>query len=149
MDSTVIVLSCFSLMLFLLLMKVPVGFGMFFVGTLGFAWLKSPEIAMYIIPRIVFEQMAAYHFIIISLFMVTGALVMKADVAPAAFEFARKCVGHLRGGMAMATFLVNGLYSKSRLRWWIHRVLVILRIRKKPKLSVVPSYDKGADKYIH
>jgi len=43
--------------------------------------------------------------------MVTGAFVMKADVAPAAFEFARRCVGHLRGGMAMATVVTCALFG--------------------------------------
>ena len=53
------------------------------------------------------------------------------------------------GGMGMAAFLVQGLYSQTRLRWWWHQLLVLLRIKKKPKLTVVPTYDKGADKFIH
>ena len=109
--TTVIVISCFVGMLFLLAMKVPVGFGMMIVGTVGFALLRSPEIALLIIPRIIFEQTANYTLVILPLFMVTGALVMKADVAPAAFNFAQRCVGHLRGGVAMATVVTCAMFG--------------------------------------
>ena len=53
------------------------------------------------------------------------------------------------GGMGMAAFLVHGLYSQTRLRWWWHQLLVIIKVKKKPNLKVVPTYDKGADKFIH
>jgi membrane associated rhomboid family serine protease len=50
------------------------------------------------------------------------------------------------GGMAMAALLVLGLWKKNQLKLWWDKVLVKLRIRKPPKLYVVPK-PKGPDEY--
>ena len=73
----------------------------------------------------------------------------EATVTDADFVLGYLNPDYFAGGMLTAAFLVQGLYSSNRLRWWWHKLLVFLRIKKKPKLSVVPTYDKGADKYIH
>lgn len=48
------------------------------------------------------------------------------------------------GAMAMAWLLVSGLWRANKMKLWWDKLLVALRIRKPPKLYVVP---KGPSKY--
>lgn len=48
------------------------------------------------------------------------------------------------GAMAMAWLLVSGLWRTNKMKLWWDKVLVALRLRKPPKLYVVP---KGPSKY--
>tara|TARA_B100000683_G_C12470946_1_gene547780 strand:- start:149 stop:874 length:726 start_codon:yes stop_codon:yes gene_type:complete len=85
-------------------------------------------------------------------FPMTGKVLLWGTIALEclfALSFAQVSTAAHFGGMGMAAFLVQGLYSQTRLRWWWHQTLIVLRIKKKPNLKVVPTYDKGADKFIH
>ncbi len=98
---------------------------------------------------LVYPKRQIYMF---GIFPMTGKILLWATVGlEALFALSLSPISSAAhaGGMLTAAFLVQGLYSGNRLRWWWHKILVFLRIKKKPKLSVVPTYDKGADKYIH
>lgn len=54
------------------------------------------------------------------------------------------------GAMAMAAALVMGLFKRNKMSLFVDKLLVTLRIRKKPNLYVVPKHNKGPDKFdIH
>jgi membrane associated rhomboid family serine protease len=98
---------------------------------------------------LVYPQRQIY---MLGVFPMTGKVLLWATVAlEALFALSLSPMSSAAhaGGMLMSAFLVQGLYSRNRLRWWWHKVLIFLRIKKKPNLSVVPTYDKGSDKYIH
>ncbi len=100
---TILVVSLFVLLLLLLVVRMPIGFAMMFIGFAGYILLLGWDVALRIIPRMLFDQSARYGFIILPLFILSGACVLRAGLARGAFEFAQRCFGHLRGGMALAT----------------------------------------------
>ena len=54
------------------------------------------------------------------------------------------------GGMAMGAVLTMGLWKTNSLRYWFDELLVRMRIRKRPKLTVVPPpASRGPDKWVH
>ena len=102
MEATLVV-SLFAALLLLLVVKMPIGFAMMFIGFVGYTILLGWDVALRILPRMLFDQSAKYGFIILPLFIISGACVLRAGLARSAFEFAQRCFGHLRGGMALAT----------------------------------------------
>ena len=100
---TTLVVSLFLVLLLLLVIRMPIGFAMMFIGFAGYIMLLGWDVALKIIPRMLFDQSARYGFIILPLFILSGACVLRAGLARSAFEFAQRCFGHLRGGMALAT----------------------------------------------
>ena len=53
------------------------------------------------------------------------------------------------GGMLVAAALVLGLWRKNRMKLWWDKLLVALRIRKPPKLYVVPKPRGDGEKWVH
>ena len=55
------------------------------------------------------------------------------------------------GGMAMGAMLTMGLWKTNAWRYWSDELLVRLKIKKKPKLTVVPppASSRGPDKWVH
>ena len=98
-----LVVGLFLALLILLVVKMPIGFAMMFIGFAGYTILLGWDVALRILPRMLFDQSAKYGFIILPLFIISGACVLRAGLARSAFEFAQRCFGHLRGGMALAT----------------------------------------------
>ena len=102
MEATLVV-GLFLALLILLVVRMPIGFAMMFIGFVGYTILLGWDVALRIMPRMLFDQSARYGFIILPLFIISGACVLRAGLARSAFEFAQRCFGHLRGGMALAT----------------------------------------------
>ena len=100
---TTLVVGLFAALLILLVVRMPIGFAMMFIGFAGYILLLGWDVALRIMPRMLFDQSAKYGFIILPLFIISGACVLRAGLARGAFEFAQRCFGHLRGGMALAT----------------------------------------------
>ena len=106
-----LVVSLFAALLLLLVVKMPIGFAMMFIGFVGYTILLGWDVALRIMPRMLFDQSAKYGFIILPLFIIAGACVLRAGLARSAFEFAQRCFGHLRGGMALATVGACALFG--------------------------------------
>ena len=102
MEGTLVV-GLFLALLVLLVVRMPIGFAMMFIGFVGYIALLGWDVALRIMPRMLFDQSAKYGFIILPLFIISGACVLRAGLARSAFEFGQRCFGHLRGGMALAT----------------------------------------------
>ena len=102
MEGTLVV-GLFLALLLLLVVRMPIGFAMMFIGFVGYTILLGWDVALRIIPRMLFDQSAKYGHIILPLFIISGAFILRAGLARSAFEFAQRCFGHLRGGMALAT----------------------------------------------
>ena len=102
MEGTLVV-GLFLALLILLVVRMPIGFAMMFIGFVGYIALLGWDVALRIMPRMLFDQSAKYGFIILPLFIISGACVLRAGLARSAFEFGQRCFGHLRGGMALAT----------------------------------------------
>ncbi len=94
-----------GLMMVLALLRIPIALAMGVVGFLGVAYLRdwnfAPALAM--VETKVYETGRSYTLSVIPLFILMGSLVTRAGMSHELFRSAYKCIGHLRGGLAMAT----------------------------------------------
>ncbi len=98
-------------MLALLFVGVPIGLAMGLVGFLGFAILVGLDPARYLVGQIVFDNVMNYGFSVLPLFILMGNFVARSKLAEELFDAAHAFIGHLRGGLAMATIIAAGAFS--------------------------------------
>ena len=92
-----------ALLLLLLCIRLPVGFAMALIGLFGFIFLVSAEGGLTMAARAAWDQFASYHFSVIPLFILMGQFAFSSGISRRLYESAHKWLGHMRGGLAMAT----------------------------------------------
>jgi len=94
-----------GLMMALALLRIPIALAMGVVGFLGVAYLRdwnfAPALAM--VETKIYETGRNYTLSVIPLFILMGSLVTRAGMSQELFRAAYTWIGHLRGGLAMAT----------------------------------------------
>lgn len=90
-------------LLILLSMRLPVGYSMAFVGLGGFMLLVSPVGGLTMAARAAWDQFASYNFSVIPLFILMGQFAFASGISQRLYDSAHKWLGHMRGGLAMAT----------------------------------------------
>ena len=104
-------LIIFSVLLILLFLRLPVGFAMASVGTLGFYYYTSWQGTLAMIGQIAFYTPMLAEFAVIPLFVLMGNFISRAGLADELYAAAYAWIGHKRGGLAMATILSCGGFS--------------------------------------
>lgn len=87
----------------LLLTSMPVAFAMIASGVLGFALIITPQAAFSMVIAELYETFTAYNLTVIPLFVMMGQVAFHAGISKRLFHTAYVWVGHLKGGLAMAT----------------------------------------------
>ena len=94
-----------GLMFVLAMLRIPIAIAMGVVGFLGVAYLRdwnfAPALAM--VETKIYETGRNYTLSVVPLFILMGNLVTRAGMSQELFRAAYTFVGHLRGGLAMAT----------------------------------------------
>jgi tripartite ATP-independent transporter DctM subunit len=90
-------------LLILFLSGIELGFAMAVVGFLGFSIIVSTQAAMSMVAKDIFDVFASYGFTVIPLFVLMGQIAYNAGIAKKLYNTAYKFIGHVPGGMAMAT----------------------------------------------
>jgi tripartite ATP-independent transporter DctM subunit len=94
-----------ALMMVLALLRIPIAIAMGVVGFLGVAYLRdwnfAPAFAM--VETKIYETGRNYTLSVVPLFILMGNFVTRAGMSQELFRAAYTCIGHLRGGLAMAT----------------------------------------------
>ena len=86
-----------------MLLRVPVGMAMGLVGVSGFAYLVGGEPALKIVGHTSMRTVTDYTFGVIPMFLLMGAFVSNSGMSRELFRAANAFVGHLRGGLGIAT----------------------------------------------
>lgn len=93
-----------SVLLFVLLFSsMPVGFAMLVSGLVGFALIVTPQAATSMITAELFDTFSSYNLTVIPLFVLMGQVAFHAGISTRLFKTAYTWIGHLPGGLAMAT----------------------------------------------
>jgi C4-dicarboxylate transporter, DctM subunit len=92
-----------GVLLLLFATGIELGFAMMVVGAVGFACLTNVHAAMNILAKDLFDTAANYGFTVFPLFMLMGQLGFVAGMAGRLYDVAHKWLGHIPGGLAMAT----------------------------------------------
>src|SRR3974390_1950112 len=97
-------LSLFALML----LRVPVGMAMGLVGVSGFGYLVGGTPALKLVGQTSMRTVTDYPFGVIPMFLLMGAFVSNSGMSRELFRTANTFVGHLRGGLGIATIAACG-----------------------------------------
>lgn len=99
------------LLLVLLFLGMPIAWGMLLVGIAGFGYFNSLDAALVMSAQTAFDTAMNYHFTVLPLFILMGNLVNASGLSRDLYRVAYAFIGHLRGGLAMATILACAAFS--------------------------------------
>jgi C4-dicarboxylate transporter DctM subunit len=94
-----------AVLLLLFTTGIELGFAMALVGFTGFAYLNGFHAAMNLLGRDVFEVITNYGYTVFPLFILMGQIGFNARIAERLYDSAHKFIGHIPGGLAMATVM--------------------------------------------
>src|SRR5689334_22091380 len=104
MTEALIGLGC---MLVLAFLRLPIALSMAVVGFVGYAYMRdwnfAPALAM--VQTQIYETGRNYTLSVVPLFILMGNLVTRAGMSQELYRTAYAFIGHLRGGLAMATIV--------------------------------------------
>jgi tripartite ATP-independent transporter DctM subunit len=99
------------ILLVLMFLKVRLGTAMILVGFLGYAYLAGWDTSLLMIGMEPYVQTAYYPITAVPLFILMGSIVAVSGISQDLYNAARKWIGHIRGGLAIATVGACGLFA--------------------------------------
>lgn len=90
---------------------IPVGVAIFVVGFVGFGYLVSFPAALSSAAKDFFAVFSSYTFTVIPAFLLMGYLAFATGISRRLYDAAYAWVGHIRGGLAMATILAATIFG--------------------------------------
>jgi tripartite ATP-independent transporter DctM subunit len=103
MNETTICILALVFLLALFTTGIELGFAMALVGFAGFAYLHGFTAAINLLSGDVFEAFTNYGYTVFPLFMLMGQIGLNSGIAERLYGSANKFIGHIPGGLAMAT----------------------------------------------
>jgi C4-dicarboxylate transporter DctM subunit len=100
-----VLIGCVGLLLLLILFLsgIELAFAMTVIGFVGFAYLRSMNAAINLLAKDYFDVFASYSFTVVPLFVLMGQAAFNSGMAEQMYKTARKFIGHVPGGLALAT----------------------------------------------
>jgi tripartite ATP-independent transporter DctM subunit len=98
-------------LLLLFLTGIELGFAMAIVGFIGFAYLKGLSPAFSVASSDFFDVFSSYSLTVIPLFVFMGQIAFNAGIAKKLYDAAHKFVGHIPGGLGIATIIGATLFK--------------------------------------
>ncbi|MFD1344052.1 TRAP transporter large permease [Litorisediminicola beolgyonensis] len=95
----------------LLLLGVPIGLALTFVGTVGTAAIIGIDPALSLLGQTFFDNSRTYSLSILPLFLMMGNFVVQSGIANDLYTAAYAWMRHRKGGLAMATVIACGGFS--------------------------------------
>ncbi|MBN1255337.1 MAG: TRAP transporter large permease [Deltaproteobacteria bacterium] len=92
-----------ALLVLLFLLRMPVAFAMALVGFVGFTYLTTPEAALGLIGRDIFEDFTNYPLSVIPMFILMGTFAFASGISKRLYQTTYAWIGQFRGGLTMAT----------------------------------------------
>lgn len=97
--------------LVLVLLRVPIAFAMGFVGMIGYMLETSFRGAISMVARLIIDTSQDYGLSVVPLFILMGLFVNKAGISRELYAASNAFLGHLKGGLAMATIVACGGFA--------------------------------------
>src|SRR3954471_12830395 len=95
----------------LMLLRVPVGMAMGLVGVCGFGYLTGFAPALKLVGQTSMRTVTDYTFGVIPMFLLMGTFVSNSGMSRELFRAANGFLGHLRGGLGIATVAACGGFA--------------------------------------
>jgi tripartite ATP-independent transporter DctM subunit len=103
MNEVAIGITGLALVLLLFLTGIELGFAMALVGFIGFSTIVSWKAGLNLLAKDFFDVLSSYGFTVIPLFILMGQIAFNAGIAKRLYASAYTFIGHIPGGLAMAT----------------------------------------------
>jgi tripartite ATP-independent transporter DctM subunit len=97
--------------LVLMLFRMPISVSMGLAGLIGFAYINSTEAAFKVLASEIFTNFASYNMSVIVTFSLMGFLAYHAGIGSQLYAFAYRAIGHLPGGLAMASEIACAIFG--------------------------------------
>src|SRR3954468_21615779 len=111
MSSDTVAIIGFVSLFVLMLLRVPVGMAMGLVGVTGFGYLTSGAPALKIVGHTTMRTVTDFNFAVVPLFLLMGAFATTSGMSRELFRAANGFLGHLRGGLGIATVAACGGFA--------------------------------------
>ena len=111
MSAEHVALTGFVVLFALMLLRVPVGMAMGLVGVTGYSYLVGAGPALKLVGQTSMRTVTDYTFGVIPMFLLMAAFVSTSGVSRELFRAANSVVGHLRGGLGIATIAACGGFA--------------------------------------
>jgi tripartite ATP-independent transporter DctM subunit len=105
MSEVTIGIMALAFLLLLFATGIELGFAMAIVGFVGFAYLNGIRPAMQLVGRDIYDVITNYGYTVFPLFILMGQVGFNAGIAVRLYDAAHKFIGHIPGGLAMATVM--------------------------------------------
>jgi C4-dicarboxylate transporter DctM subunit len=111
MSSDAVALIGFVALFVLMLLRVPIGMAMGLVGVAGFGYLTSAGPALKIVGHTTMRTVTDWNFAVVPLFLLMGSFATTSGMSRELFRAANAFLGHLRGGLGIATIAACGGFA--------------------------------------
>jgi len=111
MSTDAVAILGFVALFALMLLRVPVGMAMGLVGVSGFGYLVGGTPALKLVGQTSMRTVTDYTFGVIPMFLLMGTFVSNSGMSRELFRAANGFVGHLRGGLGIATVAACGGFA--------------------------------------
>jgi C4-dicarboxylate transporter, DctM subunit len=103
MTEVVVGIIGLGILLAFFLTGIELAFAMIVVGFFGFAYLTSFTAAFNMVAKDMFDTFESYNLTVVPLFILMGQIAFNAGIARRLYDTAHKFIGHIPGGLAIAT----------------------------------------------
>jgi C4-dicarboxylate transporter DctM subunit len=103
MDTVTVGIIGIVILVLLFLLRLQVAFAMALIGFVGFAYLTTPQAALGLIGRAIFEDFTSYPLSVIPMFILMGTFAFASGISERLYKTTYAWVGQFRGGLTMAT----------------------------------------------
>src|SRR5487761_1914826 len=111
MSTDAVAIIGFIALFVLMLLRVPVGMAMGLVGVSGFGYMVGGTPALKLVGQTSMRTVTDYTFGVIPMFLLMGAFVTTSGMSRELFRTANSFVGHMRGGLGIATVAACGGFA--------------------------------------
>lgn len=103
MSDVAIGCGALAVLVLLFLTGIELAFAMVLVGFAGIVYFRSFDAALNVVAKDFFDVFTSYGFTVIPLFVLMGQAAFNSGMAAKLYATARNFVGHVPGGLALAT----------------------------------------------
>jgi len=103
--------TAITLLLALLLVRVPVGIAMIAIGLVGFSLEAGIGPGLAVLQQAIFHAATDELFAVIPLFVLMGSLALVSDISDELFDASNAWLGHKRGGLALSSMMACGGFA--------------------------------------
>src|SRR6185369_13629761 len=111
MSTDAVAIVGFASLFVLMLLRVPVGMAMGLVGVAGFGYLAGATPALKIVGHTTMRSVTDFNFAVVPLFLLMGSFATNSGMSRELFRGANAFMGHLRGGLGIATIAACGGFA--------------------------------------